>query len=168
VDAAAYREKEEGYRGAGFREDGAGGVMIRYASSLEGISSNMLSGFFAGWRNPPTPDVHLKLLQGSDVVELAVDAEMDRVVGYATGLTDHILTLYISYLEVLPGYQRQGIGTELLRRIMKGCEGLYATSVHCDAPLQTFYSRLGMRPLGGMAILRPDRPERIDPAASIQ
>ena len=132
-------------------------MMITYSDSLAGITADKLTGFFVGWPNPPSPQTHLKLLQGSAAVELALDAQTGRVVGYATGLTDGVLTLYVSYLEVLPEYQRQGIGTELMRRLLKRFGGFYAVDTSCDAELQPFYERLGMERSLGMTIRRHAR-----------
>jgi ribosomal protein S18 acetylase RimI-like enzyme len=88
---------------------------------------------------------------------LALDAQTGRVVGYATGLTDGLLTLYVSYLEVLPEYQRRGVGTELIRRLLKRFGGIYGVDTSCDAELQPFFERLGMERGVGMMIRRHAR-----------
>lgn len=35
--------------------------MIEYKVNIEGISPDMLDGFFDGWPNPPSPEKHLQL-----------------------------------------------------------------------------------------------------------
>jgi ribosomal protein S18 acetylase RimI-like enzyme len=65
------------------------------------------------------------------------------VIGFATAISDGVMSAYIPFLEVLPEYQRQGIGTELIRRLLGQLDGLYMVDLSCDAALQPFYERLG-------------------------
>ena len=83
--------------------------MISYTDSIEGVTAKMLRGFFAGWPNPPSPGMHLKLLTNSYKVVLAIDDKTDNVVGFITAISDGVLSAYIPLLEVLPAYQGQGI-----------------------------------------------------------
>jgi len=131
--------------------------MIVYTGSIEGITPERLEGFFVGWPNPPTPATHLKLLEGSDHVVLALDDRTGRVVGFITAVTDGVLSAYIPHLEVLPLYQRRGIGRELVRRVLERLEGLYAVDLSCDPEIQPFYLRCGMQPAVGMCVRRYDR-----------
>ncbi len=125
---------------------------IHYTDSLVGITAGKLQGFFVGWPNPPSAETHLALLGHSDEIVLAVDDEGGRVVGFITAHTDEILTAYIPLLEVLPSYQGQGIGSELVRRMLARLGHLYAIDLMCDREVQPFYERLGMRPAAGMMI----------------
>jgi len=124
--------------------------MIVYTDSLNQITPDNLLGFFVGWPNPPSPETHLKLLMNSDEVLLAVDDETGNVAGFITAISDGILSAYLPLLEVLPAYQGQGIGSELVRRMLEKLKGLYMVDLLCDAELQPFYTRLGMRPARGM------------------
>jgi ribosomal protein S18 acetylase RimI-like enzyme len=90
--------------------------VIEYAHSEAGINPEQLRGFFAGWPDPPSPERHLELLRGSDHVVLTRDGE--RVVGFATAISDGVLSAYIPLLEVLAEHQGRGIGTEALGRAM--------------------------------------------------
>ncbi len=131
--------------------------MIRYTSFLDGVTPEQLRGFFAGWANPPSPETHLRLLQNSDEMVLALDEDTGRVVGFVTAVTDHVLAAYIPLLEVLPEYQGRGIGSELMRRMLARLEDYYMVDLLCDAHLQPFYARFGMRPVPGMALRRYHR-----------
>lgn len=121
---------------------------LSYRSSLESITEQHLQGFFVAWGNPPTPEAHLRILQGSYAVELALDGE--RVVGFITAISDGVLSAYIPLLEVLPEYQKQGIGAELVRRMLARLQHLYMIDLMCDADLQAFYAQQGGRAYTGM------------------
>lgn len=124
--------------------------MIEYRDSLEGIQPFHLNGFFDGWPNPPNPPTHLRMLHASDIVLLAWDSQAQRVVGFITALTDGVLAAYIPLLEVLPAYQGQGIGSELVRRLLERLKDVYMIDLLCDEVVQPFYARLGLRPASGM------------------
>lgn len=126
--------------------------MISYIDSDEGITPDQLHGFFVGWPNPPSPETHLKLLANSDKIVLAVDDETGNVVGFVTAISDGVLSAYIPLLEVVPAYQRRGIGQELMRRILKKLSGLYMVDLLCEPELEPFYAHLGMKPAFGMMI----------------
>ena len=92
------------------------------------------------------------MLANANRIVLAFDVEKERVVGFINALTDHVLTAYIPLLEVLPDYRRQGIGAELVRRMLEGLRDLYMVDLLCDPALQPFYRRLGMLDASGMMI----------------
>lgn len=126
--------------------------MIHYTDSLAGITPDTLTGFFVGWPNPPAPETHLRILEGSYAIILAVDAASRRVVGFVNAVSDGVLAAYIPLLEVLPEYQKKGVGRELMRRIIEKLSGLYMIDLLCDADLQPFYAGLGMKPAEGMLV----------------
>ncbi len=125
---------------------------MRYVDSPESIASHQLQGFFVGWPNPPAPEKHRELLEKSDVCLLAIDETTTMVVGFITAITDHVLSAYIPLLEVLPSYQEQGIGTELVRRMLEKLNSIYMVDLLCDPDLQPFYARAGMQPASGMLL----------------
>ncbi len=131
---------------------------VHYTESLAGIDASQLAGgFFIGWPNPPSPETHLRLLQGSSHVVLAIDERTADVVGFATAISDGVLSAYIPLLEVLPEYQHQGIGQELMRRMIAALRSLYMVDLLCDPELQPFYEQIGMRHADGMLIRNYDR-----------
>lgn len=130
--------------------------MITYTNALDNLTADHLrGGFFAGWPNPPTPETHLKLLRGSSHVGLAWAG--DRVIGYITAITDGVLAAYIPHLEVLPEYRGQGIGSELVKRMLDQLRDLYMIDLICDPDVQPFYERLGLRRYSGMIYRNYDR-----------
>lgn len=128
------------------------GVAVEYTTSLEGVAPEHLHGFFESWQNPPTPERHLEILRGSYRVVLARDAAAPVVVGFASAISNGVLSAFIPLLEVLPEHRGRGVGTELVRLLLAELHHLYSIELACDPELQPFYERLGMKPLVGMAI----------------
>ena len=126
--------------------------MITYESTLDDVREEDLDGFFEGWPVKPSARRHLLLLRGSDHVILARESETGRVVGFVTAVGDGVLSAFIPLLEVLPGFQGQGIGTELVRRMLAELEGTYMVDLGCDEDLVAFYERVGMWRTVGMAL----------------
>ena len=131
--------------------------MIGYTNSIDGLSVDQLrGGFFVGWPNPPAPEAHYRILAGSAAVVLAREPA-GSVVGFITAVSDGVSCAYIPHLEVLPAYQGQGIGTELVQRMLAQLRHLYMIDLVCDPSVQPFYERLGMRALVGMVTRNYDR-----------
>lgn len=124
---------------------------VHYQSTLEGIeAAHLMGGFFENWPNPPDAATHLRLLQGSYRAWLARDGETGPVVGFINATSDGVLSAFIPLLEVLPEWRKQGIGAELVRRMLHSLEHLYSIDLVCDPQLEGYYARLGMRPLHAM------------------
>ena len=133
--------------------------MVTYTDSAEAICAEQLGGFFVGWPRKLTPERHLDLLRGSHAMQLALAG--DTVVGFVTAISDGVLSAFIPLLEVLPDYQHQGIGTELMTRVLAQLEGFYMVDLCCDAGLEPFYDALGFHVLDrGMGIRRHEALER--------
>jgi ribosomal protein S18 acetylase RimI-like enzyme len=127
--------------------------LVIYTDTADAITADQLRGFFVGWPVAPSPERHLELLRGSHAVELALDD--DAVVGFVTATGDGVMSAFIPLLEVLPEYQHQGVGTELVRRLLGQLDDLYMIDLCCDADLEPFYTALGFQTLDrGMGIRR--------------
>jgi len=121
-----------------------------YQNSLEGISSNMLNGFFVGWPSPPNPQTHLRLLENSSKIVLAIDERTNEVIGFITAISDGVLSAYVPLLEVLPQYKNKGIGKELVSRMLKELDEIYMIDLCCDNDLVPYYEKFGMMKTNGM------------------
>jgi ribosomal protein S18 acetylase RimI-like enzyme len=127
--------------------------LVIYTDTADAITADQLRGFFVGWPVAPSPERHLELLRGRHAVELALDD--DAVVGFVTATGDGVMSAFIPLLEVLPEYQHQGVGTELVRRLLGQLDDLYMIDLCCDADLEPFYTALGFQTLDrGMGIRR--------------
>ncbi|MFN8377898.1 MAG: GNAT family N-acetyltransferase [Anaerolineae bacterium] len=129
--------------------------MITYTTTLDGVTSDHLrGGFFEGWPQPPSPETHLRILNGSSHVVLAW--EDGRVVGFINALSDGVLTAYLPLLEVLPSFRGQGIGSELVRRMVAEIGPIYAVDLVCDDSLVPYYQRMGLMAVRGMVLRHYD------------
>lgn len=128
-----------------------------FKNSLDGVTVDMLKGFFVDWPNPPSAETHLKLLKNSSYIVLAIDEEVNRVVGFITATSDGVLSAYIPLLEVLPEYKNQGIGKELVSRMLKQLDHLYMIDLCCDEDLVPYYEKFGMFKGTGMILRNYDR-----------
>ncbi|WP_160039065.1 GNAT family N-acetyltransferase [Paenibacillus sp. USDA918EY] len=127
--------------------------MIQYQDHIRDMTeASLAEGFFDGWPNPPSYSVFMQILKNATHVILAKDDQSGQVVGFITALSDRVLTAYIPLLEVVPAYQKRGIGKELTRRMLDKLQGIYMVDLLCDPDLQNFYEQLGMRKAQGMLI----------------
>jgi ribosomal protein S18 acetylase RimI-like enzyme len=123
---------------------------MQYITTLDGISPSMLEGFFVEWPNPPSATKHYELLESSYKFVLAIDENEDKVVGFITAISDGVLSAYIPLLEVLPPFQKQGIGGNLVKRMLQELSGIYMVDLICDENLQGFYEQFGLLKAKGM------------------
>lgn len=126
--------------------------MIVYETGVEGLTPADLEGFFVGWPSPPSPKRHLEILRGSEHVVLAREPRSGRIVGRVNVVGDGVLSAFVPLLEVLPEYQRRGIGTELMRRVLELVGDRYMVDLLCDDGLVPYYERFGMQRVTGMAL----------------
>jgi ribosomal protein S18 acetylase RimI-like enzyme len=121
-------------------------MTLLFYSDANSISASQLTGgFFEGWPSPPSSEMHLKLLQKSSHCLCALDDESQQVVGFITAISDGTLSAYIPFLEVLPKYRKNGIATELVKRMRDTLSHLYMIDLCCDPELVPFYERFGMK-----------------------
>jgi ribosomal protein S18 acetylase RimI-like enzyme len=124
--------------------------MINYTDKIEDIEPEQLTGFFAGWPNPPSSTKHLKILQNSFKCFVALDGK--RVVGFINAISDEVLSAYIPLLEVLPGYQNGGIGRKLVKLMLSELSSFYMIDLVCDEEMIGFYEKIGMKSIPAMGI----------------
>ncbi len=123
---------------------------VTYTTNIDGLTSDELrGGFFEGWPDPPSPETHLRILDSSDHKAIAID-DSGRVVGFATAISDHVLTAYITLLEVLPEKRGQGTGTTLITRLTHEIGPIQRIHLLCDPELSEFYGALGFDLSTGM------------------
>jgi len=68
--------------------------------------------------------------------------EGSRLVGFARAISDGVSNAYVSTVAVLPGYQRRGIGREMIARLLAGKDGI-SFVLRARADVKAFYAKLG-------------------------
>jgi GNAT superfamily N-acetyltransferase len=127
--------------------------VITYRLDASGIERQDLAPFFEGWPTPPSLDRRLAAVRGADHVAIAFDG--DRLVGFATALSDGALMAYLSLLEVIASHRRRGVGTGLVRALEREIGDLYGLDLCCDEELVPFYERQGFSRVAGMVRRSP-------------
>ncbi len=126
--------------------------MIEYYTDLYNITESDLEGFFVGWKAPLSCKQHYQTLENSDYKILAYDTDEERVVGFINAISDEVSFAFIPMLEVLPEFKNQGIGSELLKRVLQQLEHISNIDLTCDPDLQEFYVKFDMLKSTGMVI----------------
>ena len=71
-----------------------------------------------------------------------------RLVGLGNAISDGHLVVYYPHLLVDPEYQRQGIGTELMKRLIANYEGFHQHVLIADGRAIDFYRKCGFTRAG--------------------
>ena len=74
--------------------------------------------------------------------------DRDRIVGLGNAISDGRLVVYYPHLLVDPEYHRQGIGSELMRRLMAIYEGFHQHVLIADGAAIDFYVKCGFTRAG--------------------
>lgn len=74
-----------------------------------------------------------------------------RLVGFARAISDGVRNAYVSTVAVLPEYRRQGIGREIVRRLVSGKDrSSIRWILHARRELHGFYAENGFQPAPDM------------------
>ena len=119
-------------------------MRIEYRTTAAEVRWDQLDGFFVGWDVRPSAAALLDHLTRSYRCAIAVDLNGDRVVGFATAISDGLLAAFIPFVEVLPGWHERGIGTELMTVLLEQLKHLYVVDLVCEEDVRPFYEKLGM------------------------
>ena len=94
-----------------------------------------------GWSSANKPNALTQALRNSKSVISAWAG--DQLVGLGNALSDGFLVVYYPHLLVYPDYQGQGIGTEILRRLMAKYHGFHQHILVADGCSVEFYRKRG-------------------------
>ena len=84
-----------------------------------------------------------------------------RLVGLGSAISDDELYAYVTHLLVHPDYRRQGIGSELMRRLLSGTEefeNVVTTALTAEA--RSFYEAIGFSEMKASATIEPHAMQR--------
>jgi GNAT superfamily N-acetyltransferase len=120
---------------------------IHYSETHELALEGVLALYQAnGWSSAEKPELLHKALCASHSLVTAWDGE--RLVGLGNAISDSHLVVYYPHLLVLPDYQRRGIGTELMRRLMARYQGFHQHMLVADGRALDFYRKCGFERAG--------------------
>src|SRR5882672_10526922 len=115
---------------------------IHYSETRDLPLEGLLALYRAnGWSSAEKPELLHKALLASHSLLTAWDG--DRLVGLGNAISDGHLVVYYPHLLVLPDYQRRGIGTELMRRLMLIYHGLHQHILLANGRAIEFYRKCG-------------------------
>jgi len=73
------------------------------------------------------------------------------LVGFVTAITDGVFAAYVPLVEVLPAFQRRGIGSALVENMLSRLRQCDMIDLVCDDDVAPFYERLGGTRIGAVA-----------------
>ena len=102
-----------------------------------------------GWTNYTTNPTMLQNALEHSLFILTAREEEGELIGFLRAVGDGYSILYIQDIIVLPEYQRQGIGTQLLRQTLEYFNEVYQIILTTDSELKTiaFYESNGFTAL---------------------
>jgi ribosomal protein S18 acetylase RimI-like enzyme len=124
--------------------------MIKYKKN-DIIEIAELDSFFQNWKSPPSMRIKQQLLDGSNLIITAREQNR-QLVGFLTAITDNAMHAFITLVEVLENYQKQGIGKNLVKLAISHFKGNYDIVLITDPDKGTFYKKLGFEEIYGMHI----------------
>ncbi|MCI0533878.1 MAG: GNAT family N-acetyltransferase [Verrucomicrobiales bacterium] len=98
------------------------------------------------WSSAEKPELLLKALGASHSLITAWDGR--TLVGLGNAISDGYLVVYYPHLLVLPDYQRRGIGTQLMARLMARYDGFHQHMLVADGRAVEFYRKCGFERAG--------------------
>ncbi|WP_455490224.1 GNAT family N-acetyltransferase [Granulicatella sp.] len=102
-----------------------------------------------GWTNYSTNPTMLKNALEHSLFLISARDEEGKLIGFLRAVGDGYSILYIQDIIVLSEYQRQGIGTQLLRQTLEHFKEVYQIILTTDSELKTvaFYEANGFTAL---------------------
>lgn len=102
-----------------------------------------------GWTNYTTNPTMLRNALEHSLFLISARDEDGKLIGFLRAVGDGYSIVYIQDIIVLPEYQRQGIGTQLLRQTLEHFKEVYQIILSTDSELKTiaFYEANGFTAL---------------------
>ena len=93
------------------------------------------------WSSADKPDALIGALRNSHSLITAWDGA--TLIGLANAISDGHLVVYYPHVVVHPDHHNNGIGTEMMRRLMQRYQGFHQHAVLADPQAVRFYERNG-------------------------
>lgn len=118
---------------------------IRYAAEIVSMDALWILFNTTGWNKEYhiTVDDLAMAVRKSSFIVAAYDG--DRFIGFGRVLTDGVLHAMIYDLITDPAYQGRGVGSEVLKMLVKKCRqsGIRDVQLFCAAGKRNFYEKRG-------------------------
>ncbi len=107
------------------------------------IDPQELGELFAGttWADGRTPEKIQTMIQNSPIHVSAWSGK--KMVGFLRAITDDVYRAVLDDLVVHESFRKQGIGTEMMKKILERLDHLEEVSVDCASDLIPYYESLG-------------------------
>jgi GNAT superfamily N-acetyltransferase len=96
------------------------------------------------WSSGKFPEKLRAAMRNSDTVISAWDG--GRLIGLMSAVSDGVMHVYFHYLLVRPEYQGQGVGKEIVRRMLERYEHVVTKVLIAYNTQVGFYERCGFKP----------------------
>jgi len=127
-------------------------MAIKYVYDINELNNYSIKGFCVGWKKPLSGIELRNVCKNSEIHILAIDDESKKIVGIITALSDNTNFAFISYLEVIPEYQKIGIGRKLFTMMLEKLTNINFICLTCDENMQSFYRKFNMSNLHAMVL----------------
>ena len=119
-------------------------MKIQYSETQEIEADNLQELFTSvGWGPAKEPERLQRAIKNSDKVYTAWDNK--KLVGLINAISDGELTVFFHNLLVSPDYQRQGIGNELVEKMLKHYVKYEIKIINALEPAINFYKKRGFK-----------------------
>ena len=119
------------------------GVTYQFGAAIDPTE---LAGLFVGttWADGRSAD-KIKIMLENSTLHISVWRE-GKIIGFLRVITDNVYRAVLDDLVVHPNFRKQGIGTEIMRQMMKRLEHLEEISLDCEDELLPYYAKFGFLP----------------------
>ncbi len=127
---------------------------IVYKNEKE-IDKTKLAELFTsvGWKTAEYPNRLQHAIKNSSYVISAWNN--DDLIGLISAIDDGAINVFITYLLIKPKYQKQGIGTILMKDFCKKYEGFGRRIVSTELDKEDYYNRFGFK-IDGIVMFNKD------------
>lgn len=121
-------------------------------SFTEPINPEVLQTLFqqTDWANARSP-IDIQHMLDSSQLTLGVWDD-DKLIGFARVVTDDIYRAWIEDIVVDKAYRKQGVGSHMVKKLLKRLQHVEIITLDCVPELKAFYEQHGFKPKGVTAM----------------
>ncbi|WP_225977561.1 GNAT family N-acetyltransferase [Nostoc sp. CENA543] len=120
---------------------------IQYKDTYDINQNTILTLYQANqWSSAEKPDLLYQALINSH--SLISAWHEDKLVGLGNAISDGFLVVYYPHLLVLPDYQNQGIGSQIIKMLIARYDGFHQHILLAENQAINFYKKVGFQRAG--------------------